>query len=270
MWRPFGGEIEFDLDPVTVNGRSYAVDTVFTNGRTASASIKDNRIVIRIPRFARASEAQRLFLNLRGRMARMMERHPERFEKYTLSFRHGQALAILGREFHVVVEGTESARSSARVRDDMIMVRVRTGVPAHSLDMAVTKLVTKTLCRYFAAMVKSRMDELNSAYLGADVDSLVVKDIRSRWGSYSSRSRRISISVRLLFAPQEILDYVIVHELCHSVVHNHSRRFWSRVAAIMPDYRSRVRWLRSKGDMLGSAAPALAGSESIPTWSGTA
>jgi predicted metal-dependent hydrolase len=51
-------------------------------------------------------------------------------------------------------------------------------------------------------------------------------------------------------APLEVVDYVVVHELAHTVFHNHSRRFWKKVESIMPDYKERKKWLRKNGLLL--------------------
>lgn len=258
MWRFQSGiEPALDLAPVTVNGKSYAVDAIFTDGRTASASLREGRIVIRIPRHARTSEAQRLFANLKGRISRMMEKHPERFTRHSLEFGDGQVLRLLGRDLQVVIEGSASTRAWAHAYSDRVVVRLPASVSGETARRGmVTRLVTRALCRSFAPAVESRVNELNRASAGIRIDRVVLKDIRSRWGSYSSRSRKISLSVRLLFAPQEILDYVIVHELCHGMAHNHGNRFWSHVSRILPDYRDRIKWLRLNGDMLGCMDPA--------------
>ena len=259
MWRlSLNRDPELDLTPVTVNGKSYYVDAIFTEGRTASAALRNERIVIRIPKFTRASEAQRLFINLKGRIARMMEMHPERFPKQALVFRHGQVLSLCGAHLTLVVEDSPAGRASARVYDDKILVRIPVNIAAKSRDLVVTKLVIRSLCRNFAPLIESRVNALNKKYFDAEVCRVTVKNIKSRWGSYSYRSKSISISLRLLFAPEAILDYVIVHELSHAIVHNHGRRFWSHVGKILPDYRSCIRWLRLNGDMLGIAEAANA------------
>ena len=66
---------------------------------------------------------------------------------------------------------------------------------------------------------------------------------RTRWGSCSSK-RNISISWRLVMAPPYIIDYVLVHELVHLEIHNHSKEFWRRLERIMPDYQKRRTWLK--------------------------
>lgn len=79
---------------------------------------------------------------------------------------------------------------------------------------------------------------------------LTVRAQRSRWGSCSSRGT-VSLNWRLLQMPTDIVDYVIVHELCHLLVPNHSSRFWAEVARVLPDWRERRRALRVHGHTLG-------------------
>lgn len=69
---------------------------------------------------------------------------------------------------------------------------------------------------------------------------------RTRWGSCSSKGV-ISLSWRLILLPMEVVDYVIIHELCHTAVHNHSSRFWKLVEKYLPEYKEYRRWLRVNG-----------------------
>ena len=80
-------------------------------------------------------------------------------------------------------------------------------------------------------------------------DKIRITSARTRWGSCSSTGS-LSFSWRLIMAPLEVVDYVIVHELVHTVIHNHSKRFWNKVAKIMPDYKDRRKWLRANGRRL--------------------
>lgn len=73
-----------------------------------------------------------------------------------------------------------------------------------------------------------------------------ITSARTRWGSCSA-SGSLNFSWRLILAPLEVVDYVVVHELVHTVIHNHSRQFWQRVELIMPEYRERRTWLRKNG-----------------------
>lgn len=84
---------------------------------------------------------------------------------------------------------------------------------------------------------------------GGVYHTITVRDQKSRWGSCSSRGT-LSFNYRLMFAPPSVLDYVVVHELCHLTHMNHSRDFWDMVARVMPEYKTYKQWLRDHGHEL--------------------
>ncbi len=84
---------------------------------------------------------------------------------------------------------------------------------------------------------------------GGVVRKIRIKDQKTRWGSCSSLNN-LNFSWRLIMAPPEVLDYVVVHELCHLTHMNHSKDFWGMVARIMPGYQESKRWLKENGMLL--------------------
>ena len=84
---------------------------------------------------------------------------------------------------------------------------------------------------------------------GGVYHTIMIRDQKSRWGSCSSRGT-LSFNYRLMFAPPKVLDYVVVHELCHLTHMNHSKDFWNMVGRIMPDYKIYKQWLREHGHEL--------------------
>ncbi len=76
-----------------------------------------------------------------------------------------------------------------------------------------------------------------------------ISSARTRWGSCSSKND-LSFTWRLVMAPPEVIDYVVVHELAHTVHHNHGPKFWRLVAEIVPEYKQHVRWLKEHGHAL--------------------
>ncbi len=65
---------------------------------------------------------------------------------------------------------------------------------------------------------------------------ITVRSMTTRWGSYSYRTKRISLNLNLIKAPVACLDYVIIHELCHIKVRHHGADFWRMVEKYVPDY----------------------------------
>lgn len=85
-----------------------------------------------------------------------------------------------------------------------------------------------------------------AARYGFSYRQVRITSARTRWGSCNSRGT-ISFPWRLVMAPPEVIDYVVVHELVHTLEHNHGSRFWARVAAIVPDYKAKRQWLEKNG-----------------------
>jgi predicted metal-dependent hydrolase len=80
--------------------------------------------------------------------------------------------------------------------------------------------------------------------LGVQPGSITIRDTRSRWGS-ASRKGSLSFSWRLVLAPPEALETVVIHELAHLKVFGHGPRFWELVAGLRPDHQAWRRWLRT-------------------------
>ena len=82
--------------------------------------------------------------------------------------------------------------------------------------------------------------------LKVDYNKIRIGDQKTRWGSCSSKGT-ISYSWRLVLMPEDIQDYVVVHELSHLLEMNHSKEFWKHVEDIIPDYKNRRMWLKKHG-----------------------
>jgi predicted metal-dependent hydrolase len=98
------------------------------------------------------------------------------------------------------------------------------------------------------------LDEEASA-LGVSYGRVEIRNQRTRWGSCSS-SGTLSFNWRLALAPFDVLDYVVVHELCHLLEPNHSPRFWKLVASRRPRWRRQRDWLTAHGPELLAFRPA--------------
>jgi predicted metal-dependent hydrolase len=133
------------------------------------------------------------------------------------------------------------------------LARERAGqVPRLGLDpAAVSEHDARRAARELVAMVA----EEEAAALGVSYGRIEVRDQRTRWGSCSTRGT-LSFNWRLVLAPFAVLDYVVVHELCHLCEANHSACFWRLVESRRPAWRDQRAWLREHGAELLAFRPA--------------
>ena len=90
--------------------------------------------------------------------------------------------------------------------------------------------------------------------LGVSYGRITIRSQRTRWGSCSSKGN-LNFNCLLTQVPEQVMDYVIVHELCHRIEMNHSGRFWKLVEQIMPDYKTHRKWLKDNGNSLVEKLP---------------
>lgn len=86
-------------------------------------------------------------------------------------------------------------------------------------------------------------------YFDTEPSLVKVEDLKSKWGN-CSRMNQLRFNWRIVMAKTSIIDYVIVHELCHLVHKNHSKEYWNLLKTLMPDYEKKKEWLRVNGKML--------------------
>jgi predicted metal-dependent hydrolase len=78
---------------------------------------------------------------------------------------------------------------------------------------------------------------------------VIIKNLKNRWGS-ATKDNVINLNVNLLKAPESVIDYIILHELCHLKIKEHSHKFWDLLHKFMPDSREKIDWLKINGSNL--------------------
>jgi hypothetical protein len=148
----------------------------------------------------------------------------------------GDTFPYLGEVLHV---RAEPGRTRVHRRGDVLLV------PAGA---ARTPAVERWYRRAARDEVAPRLTAA-CAEMGTSYTRLTIRGQRTRWAS-CSQTGAMSFNWRLLLAPEDVLDYVVWHEVCHLRVMDHSPRFWALLARHCPDYREPQRWLRRHGQTL--------------------
>ena len=85
--------------------------------------------------------------------------------------------------------------------------------------------------------------------MGVSYGGITIRNQLTRWGSCSSKNN-LNFNCLLMLVPEEVLDYVLIHELCHLKEMNHSKKFWAEVEKYMPNYKEPEKWLKENGGKL--------------------
>ena len=162
--------------------------------------------------------------------------------------RDGGSIRLEGRVVPIrVVPGVVGARRStvARFDDELVIHRAERDRRAEGAVIEA----------WLIDLARERIDEAigrHATALGVSPLAVSVRDPRSRWGSASQKGR-VSLSWRLVLAPPEALETVVVHELAHLRIFGHGPRFWSLVASRRPDHQAWRRWLHDHATELHGA-----------------
>ena len=136
-----------------------------------------------------------------------------------------------------------SRRTGRRVGDEY-----RLTLPEPDSDPAVRAAIRSTLSALALKRIRQRL-EYYVPRVGRAPGRVTIRDQKSRWGSCSQKGN-LNFNWKLIMAPPQALDYVVVHELCHLYEFNHSPRFWAMVERQLPDYAVWKKWLKAHAEDL--------------------
>lgn len=115
---------------------------------------------------------------------------------------------------------------------------------SNSLSNSISDEEIRELSKQAHKYIPQRV-EYFAPIVGVDYGRISIRNQKTRWGSCSSKGN-LNFNCRLMLAPPEVIDYVVVHELCHRKEMNHSKAFWHEVEKVLPDYKQSVRWLKKQ------------------------
>jgi predicted metal-dependent hydrolase len=217
------------------------IDAIIRTRRRTIALIveRDGSLVVRAP--LRCSDAQiRSFVSqhedwIRAKQARARTAGPRNLPK---TFTDGEKFYFLGETYPLLI--VEKAKNALALNGRFLLAR-RALPKAQAVFQAWYRNEAKQVLKGRVAFYASAMNLASPP--------ISITSARTRWGSCSP-SGKLNFTYRLVMAPMPIIDYVVVHELVHLRVRNHSRKFWQGVGEVIPDYKKRVKWLKFNAPLL--------------------
>ena len=162
-------------------------------------------------------------------------------------YEDGQMLVVGDRSYRLKISTEDRKTHGAKLKGQEIILKLSKNEKGLALQTSIQTLLSRVVAKDFLPEIERKVDRINDQYFQREIKSVKLKHTHSRWGSCSHQGN-INLSTRLLFAPSDVIDYVIIHELAHLVEFNHSERFWKIVENIMPDYKAKERWLKENSE----------------------
>jgi len=223
----------------------FPVEIIRTSRRkSASIQIDGDRVKVRVPEWVSDGYVQDLVL----KKSLWIKRKLGEAEHIALfrpkEFVSGENFSYLGKNYRLKVQ--EGDTSSVKIQGGYIETNICGSI------LSKEEQVKSLLIEWYNKQARQRLTEKTHRYakiIQVEPRSISVKDYKSRWGSCSIKGD-ISYNWRIVIAPHRIVDYVVVHELCHILEHNHSPNYWRHVGRVMSDFKECRRWLQQNSKHL--------------------
>lgn len=161
-------------------------------------------------------------------------------------FVSGESFPYLGRYYRLkVMKSITETEEKCRMVGGRLAVEVNGKSDSENGRTAIKKALMDWYLQHAEEKIRERASRF-ARLIGRWPASIKIKNQEKRWGS-CSRTGIIRFNWKIIMAPISIMDYVIVHELCHLISPQHSSRFWQKVQSVIPDYKKRRDWLKEAG-----------------------
>lgn len=225
-----------------INGNGFTAEITRSNRcKTASIKVIEGKVTIAVPKTL-STEKIASILNKKNRWIKaklaLHQQTPPQPPKQYIS---GESFSYLGRNYRLKV--IEADKQSIKLQHGRFVVSVT------DKDLNKQQQIQCMLESWYKQHAEIKLIEKTQRYamkISVEPNSIGIKDYQARWGSCTAHND-IYFNWKIIMAPNSIVDYVVVHELCHILHHNHSPAFWLAVNRYYSDYQECRDWLKMNG-----------------------
>lgn len=205
--------------------------------KTADIRVEDGAVSVLVPRDLPMERIDLLLKEKRNWIKEKIVLHRQAQPVSEKQFVSGEAFSYLGRNYRLKVE--KGAFKPVRLINGRLVVTVPQGKDQ-------PHMIRNALVRWYKRQAEQKLVEKVERYapvVGVEPTGVGIKSFKSRWGSCTAKGR-LEFNWRVMMAPNSVVDYVVIHELCHLKQHDHSTEFWKEVERALPRYRKLKEWLK--------------------------
>lgn len=159
-----------------------------------------------------------------------------------------QPVLYLGTPYNINIAEPSSfiqlKKAGSAESEELFRIRTGTDTSSEAVSACIRKWLIRQAHQYFETALREEAQRMD-----VDFNRMYIRDQSTKWGSCSSK-RNISLNWKLIQCPEQVIHYLMVHELCHLTEMNHSRAFWNLVACHCPEYEWSERWLKAFGTVV--------------------
>lgn len=217
---------------------------------SSSISVTAERgVVVSVPKWVSLGAIEGMVREKADWIAKTLARiggvHPQSKKHFV----DGEKHLYFGEEYPlVVVPSTGIATARLTFLDNRFEARV----PSHHTSIQQRKDLREAMLRWYLdngkRIITKKVNHFTKL-LGVSYNRIVLKQVSSIWGS-CSRKNNLNFNRKLIMAPHPVVDYVVIHEVCHLVHHHHRQSFWDLVKSLEPNYKEHILWLKNNQYLL--------------------
>lgn len=231
-------------EPEYRDGNGFIAEIIRTSRRkSADIRVEDGSVSVIVPAETSSERIDQLLATKRNWIKEKILLHRESTPASSKQYVSGEAFSYLGRNYRLKIERGNFAPVK------LVSGRLLVTIPNGSEQ---PHMVRNALIRWYKRQAQQKLTDKVERFapmVGVEPSGVGIKTFRSRWGSCTARGK-LEFNWQIMMAPNSIVDYVAVHELCHLKQHDHSPMYWKEVGRVMPDYQKRRDWLRENSETL--------------------
>lgn len=226
------------------DGDGFIAEVIRTNRRkTADVRVEEGAVTVIVPQNTQPEKIDQILAEKRQWIREKILLHLEASPINVKEYVSGEAFSYLGRNYRLKVE--QGPFAPVKLKNGRLVVTTPYGSKQPHM---IRNAITRWYKHQASNKLRIKVDRYSSI-VGVHPMGVDIKSFKSRWGSCTANGR-VEFNWKIIMAPIRMVDYVVVHELCHLKQHDHSPAYWREVERVMPDYKECRKWLRENSRSL--------------------
>lgn len=222
-----------------IQGNGFVAEIIRTSRRkTASIKVLEGNVSVIVPEALTVEKIESLIIKKQRWIKEKLAIQEQSVAVKPKEFVSGESFSYLGRNYRLKIE--QGLYPAIKLHQGRFVVSVRNKTANNQ------PAIKQLLIHWYKKHAETKLTEKTNRYagiIGVNPKTIAIKPFKSKWGS-CSQVGDVHYNWKIIMAPNRIVDYVVIHELCHILHHDHSPKFWNTVEGYMSDYQVCKDWLK--------------------------